>query len=40
MNCKKFSDAMSEVDDKYVDEAISYKAPKKNKWLKWVALAE
>ena len=39
MNCKKFSDAMSEVDNKYVDEAISYKAPKKNKWLKWVALA-
>ena len=29
MNCKKFSDAMSKVDDKYVDEAISYKAPKK-----------
>ena len=25
MNAKKFSDAMSELDSKYVDEAINYK---------------
>ena len=25
MNAKKFSEAMSELDTKYVDEAISYK---------------
>ena len=25
MNSKKFSEAMSELDTKYVDEAISYK---------------
>ena len=25
MNAKKFSDAMSELDTKYVDEALSYK---------------
>ena len=25
MNSKKFSEAMSELDSKYVDEAISYK---------------
>ena len=40
MNTKKFSDAMSELDTKYVDEALSYK--KKDKmpiWVKWGALA-
>ena len=25
MNTKKFSDAMSELDTKYVDEALNYK---------------
>ena len=25
MNAKKFSDAMSELDSKYIDEAINYK---------------
>ena len=25
MNTKKFSDAMSEIDSKYVDEALNYK---------------
>ena len=40
MNTKKFSDAMSELDTKYVDEALSYK--KKDKmpiWVKWGAIA-
>ena len=33
MNAKKFSDAMSELDTKYVDEALNYKkkAGKKKK---------
>lgn len=40
MNSKKFSDAMSEVDSKYVDEAISYKKKsKKPIWIKWGAVA-
>ena len=34
MNTKKFSDAMSELDTKYVDEALSYK--KKDKMPIWV----
>ena len=40
MNAKKFSNAMSELDTKYVDEALSYK--KKDKmpiWVKWGAIA-
>lgn len=40
MNTKKFSDAMGEIDTKYVDEALNYK--KKNKkpgWMKWGAMA-
>lgn len=40
MNSKKFSEAMGELDNKYVDEAINYK--KKNKkpsWIKWGAMA-
>lgn len=28
MNSKKFSEAMNEIDDKYVDEAIQYKKKK------------
>ena len=29
MNAKKFSDAMSELDTKYVDEALNYKKESK-----------
>ena len=33
MNAKKFSDAMSELDTKYVDEALNYKKKaKKSIW--------
>lgn len=40
MNAKKFSDAMSELDTKYVDEALSYKKKaKKPHWMKWGAMA-
>lgn len=40
MNSKKFSEAMSELDSKYVDEAISYKKKVKNpRWFKWGAIA-
>lgn len=40
MNSKKFSEAMSEVDDRYYEEAISYKKKaKKPVWAKWGALA-
>ena len=40
MNAKKFSDAMSEIDSKYVDEAINYKKKvKKPVWAKWGAVA-
>ena len=40
MNSKKFSEAMSELDSKYVDEAINYKKKaKKPGWIKWGALA-
>ncbi|WP_262395044.1 hypothetical protein [Youxingia wuxianensis] len=41
MNSKKFSEAMNEIDDKYVDEAIQYKKKKPQKpiWIKWGAMA-
>lgn len=40
MNAKKFSDAMSELDTKYVDEALNYKKKaKKPIWVKWGAMA-
>lgn len=40
MNAKKFSDAMSELDTKYVDEALNYKKKaKKPAWVKWGAVA-
>ena len=40
MNAKKFSDAMSELDSKYIDEAINYKKKaKKPRWIKWGAMA-
>ena len=40
MNAKKFSDAMSELDTKYIDEALNYKK-KANMpcWIKWGAMA-
>ena len=39
MNAKKFSDAMSELDTKYVDEALNYKKRvKKPIWVKWGAM--
>ena len=31
MNAKKFSDAMSELDTKYVDEALNYKKRKQER---------
>ena len=30
MNTKKFSDAMSEIDGRYVDEALNYKRKSKS----------
>lgn len=40
MNAKKFSDAMSELDTKYIDEALNYKKKaKKPSWVKWGAVA-
>ncbi len=40
MNAKKFSDAMSEPDTNYVDEALTYKKKaKKPVWIKWGAMA-
>lgn len=40
MNEKKFSDAMDELDTKYVDEALSYnKESKKRGWIKWGVVA-
>lgn len=40
MNVKKFSDAMSELDTKYVDETLSYKKKaKQSVWIKWGAVA-
>lgn len=39
MNSKKFSEAMSELDTRYVDEALSYKKAKKPVWIKLGAAA-
>lgn len=40
MNTKKFSEAMSELDNKYIDEAIHYKKKaKKHNWMKLGSLA-
>ena len=40
MNTKKFSDAMSELDTKYVDEALNYKKrAKKSNWVRWGVMA-
>ena len=44
MNGKKFSNAMSKLDSKYIDEALNYKKKteknaKKPGWIKWGAIA-
>ena len=40
MNSRKFSEAMSELGDKYVDEAVNYKKKvKKSACVKWGAMA-
>lgn len=40
MNMKHFSKAMSEVDSKYVEEALNYKKKtKRNSWVKWGTMA-
>ena len=40
MNAKKFSDAMSELDTKYVDEALNYKKnSQKPVWMRWATMA-
>lgn len=40
MNTRKFSEAMSELDNKYINEAISYKKKlKRNIWIKWGSIA-
>ena len=38
MNAKKFSDALSEVNDKYYEEAANYHC-KKHGWVKFTSLA-
>lgn len=41
MNSKKFTEAMNELDSKYIDEAIHYKkkSAKNRIWAKWGSLA-
>lgn len=40
MKTKTFSNALGEIGDQYVSEAISYSAAKKkNMWMKWGAMA-
>ena len=39
MNTKKFSDAISQIDDKYINEALNYKKNKKITWIKFGAVA-
>lgn len=40
MNTKKFSDAMSELDSKYIYETLNYKKRfKKHLWIKWGTIA-
>lgn len=40
MNSKQFSEAMGELDNKYIDEAVRYKKrTKKSVWAKWGAIA-
>ena len=40
MTTKKFSNALGNIGESYIDEAVSYTAKKKsNAWLKWGAIA-
>ena len=40
MNVKTFSDAMTELDTKYIEEALNYeKKARKPVWIKWSAMA-
>lgn len=40
MNAKKFSEALGNVRDEYVSEAIAYQSKRKNRsWIKWGAMA-
>ena len=40
MNSKKLSEAISEVNDKYYEEAANYQPKqKKRPWVKWGAIA-
>ena len=40
MTTKKFSNALGNIGENYIDEAITYTAKKKaNPWLKWEAFA-
>lgn len=39
MNAKKFSEAMGELDSRYVDEAIRYKGRSGGGWTRWGTLA-
>ena len=40
MNVKQFSDAMSELDSKYIDEAVNYQMKtRKPVWVSWGAIA-
>lgn len=40
MNSKKFSNSLGDIDESYINEAITYKSNKKSKpWIRWVSLA-
>lgn len=42
MNTRKFSEAMGEIDNQYIQEAVEYqgkRAQKKSRWIQWGALA-
>lgn len=40
MNSKRFSEAMNELDDRYIEEAMQYgKKQKKSVWVKWGTMA-
>ena len=40
MNAKKFSNALENISESYIDEAVTYTAKKKSTaWVKWVAAA-
>ena len=39
MTTKKFSNALGNIGESYVNEAVTYSAKKKNAWIKWGAMA-